>query len=100
VLQHGSIRVRADSAGARTAAGLDPDGATSLVELGGRGDIDALIAACARAFATALSADFEASTLSEPERSAAAGRSATGPRGADEIAASPRGFSRAPLDGR
>jgi hypothetical protein len=100
VLQPGSIRVRPDSTAARWAAGLDPDGATSLVELGGRGDIDELIAACTRAFATALAADFEVSMLSERERSSAAGRSETGPRGADEIAASPRGSSRAPLDGR
>jgi len=72
VLQHGSIRVRSDSARARRAAGLDTDGATSLRELGVRICLPVLRDACAEALCRALGGDFEAGALTERERSWAA----------------------------
>lgn len=100
VLQHGSIRVRADPPAAREAAGLDPEGATSLFELGCEADAALLVAALTDSFGNALGASFANSMLSDRERRAAEARSDAPGSGRAENAESPSGASRAHLDGR
>jgi len=54
VLQHGSIRLAPDPPAAAAAAGLDPDRATSLAELGGTPDPARAAKAVAEGFAAVL----------------------------------------------
>ena len=97
VLQHGSLRVRPDSARARRAAGLDADGATSLCELGVRTRIPELRDACVEALCRALGGDFEVGTLTERERSwAAAGARRRRQEAAGLECSPPTGISRVP----
>ena len=77
VLQHGSLRLRPDPPAARAAAGLEPEGATSLAELGFALDAERVRAACAAAFAALLPAILEPS-LSRRGRARPGGR-ACGP---------------------
>jgi lipoate-protein ligase A len=58
VLQHGSIRVAADSAAEAVAAGIDPKASVSLMELGLETGEEALRAALVASFAEVLEADF------------------------------------------
>jgi lipoate-protein ligase A len=101
VLQHGSLRVRPDSARARRAAGLDADGATSLCELGVRTRIPELRDACVEALCRALGGDFEVGTLTERERSwAAAGARRRRQEAAGLECSPPTGISRVPVGNR
>jgi lipoate-protein ligase A len=95
VLQHGSLRLRPDPPAARAAAGLEPEGATSLAELGFALDPGRVRAAGAAAFAAVLPAILERAPLDEEELAQAAEL-------ADSRAAAllPWGFSRDPVAGR
>jgi lipoate-protein ligase A len=98
VLQHGSLRLRPDPPAARRAAGLDPEGATSLAELGfalGEGSVRA---ACAAAFAAVLPAAFEPATLDADELTQA--RVLTSGYLEAVVEPVPWGFSRDPVAGR
>ncbi len=75
VLQHGSIRIRADPPKRLRAAGLDPDVATSFEELGNHLDEGKLRAALIDAFAESLGASFEVSEIDSDEYAIAAARS-------------------------
>jgi len=98
VLQHGSLRLRPDPPAARAAAGLAPEGATSLVELGFAMDGERVRTACAAGFAACLPALLEPTRLDEDELSEAAELAA----GHAETLTDPVpwGFSRDPVAGR
>lgn len=85
VLQHGSIRLAPDPPAASAAAGLDPDAATSLAELGCDASLEALVEACVRAFADRLGARLETGALTPAEEAAARERTRAHPR--DPLAA-------------
>lgn len=101
VLQHGSIRVRPDSARARRAAGIDGDVATSLQEVGVGIGVPVLRDACAAALGDALGGSLEAATLTERERHWA-GASARRRRieRVDVELLAPTGISRVPVGNR
>ena len=67
VLQHGSLRLGPDPEGARAAAGLAQEGATSLAELGFALAPERVRAACIDAFASVLPAELEVGTLDRVE---------------------------------
>ena len=68
VLQHGSIRLEPDAAGARAAASLQEGAAISLRELGCGASPRAVLEACVGALARSLGAHFEPDVLSPQER--------------------------------
>jgi len=72
VLQHGSIRLSPDPAGARHAAGLDAGVATSLREVGCERSAEQVIGACVAAFSRVLAIRLAPGRLdpSEAERAA------------------------------
>ena len=76
VLQHGSIRLAPDPPEVAAAAGLDPARATSLVELGARPGLDAVVRAVIGGFEQVLGVSLEPSRLSSPEHRAALHRGA------------------------
>jgi lipoate-protein ligase A len=101
VLQHGSIRVYPDPVSLRRAAGLAIGTATSLRELALDSSPQTLCEACAAAFARVLGVDLERGSLVAGEERVARERAAA--RCVDPIAVpdlTPRGASRALLDGR
>ncbi len=80
VLQHGSVRLRPDPAGATRATGLDPDRATSLSELGGPSEPAALVDALVAGFGSVLGVSLEPEALSSTEVEAARKRDLSPPR--------------------
>jgi len=68
VLQHGSIRYKPDPEAIQRAAGLAPDVATSLWELGCQIELDALRGQLVEAFSRAFTVNIEPGELSGPER--------------------------------
>jgi lipoate-protein ligase A len=94
VLQHGSLRLAPDPPGARAAAGLAGDAATSLAELGFALGAERVREALVAAFARVLDLRFETASLGERELAEAALLADASP------AVIPRGFSRAPAAGR
>jgi lipoate-protein ligase A len=82
VLQHGSLRLRADPGFVREAAGIDAGSATSLAELGCGASFGAVAEAVARGLGEVLGASLEPGELDPLERSAAAKRPAEPARGA------------------
>jgi lipoate-protein ligase A len=98
VLQHGSLRLRPDPPAARAAAGLAPEGAISLEELGFAVDAEDVRARCVAAFASVLGATFEAARLDEEELALVRELALRRPAGAEPEV--PRGFSRDPVAGR
>jgi len=80
VLQHGSIRLAPDAPAAAAAAGLDPARATSLAELGGSPETEAVEAALHAGFEAALGSlggSLEPGVLSAAERARALRRGET-----------------------
>jgi len=82
VLQHGSLRLRADPPLAREAAGIDARSATSLAELGCDAAYGEVAEAVARGLAAVLGARLEPGELHPEERRAAANRPAEPARSA------------------
>jgi len=74
VLQHGSIRLDPEPVSVRAAAGLVPDRATSLRELGFTGPLERLQEVLAEALGDALGADLEPGGLDPREAESARGR--------------------------
>jgi lipoate-protein ligase A len=74
VLQHGSIRLRPDTAEARQASSLSGDQSTSVAELGVDVAPGALQSACVNSFEKALGAEFELVGLTGSERAWAQSR--------------------------
>jgi lipoate-protein ligase A len=91
VLQHGSLRLGPDPRRAREAAGLLPDGATSLAELGHAIEAARVREALAEAFADVLGVRLEPGALDDRERARAAALAAE--RASPEAGAFPSGFS-------
>jgi lipoate-protein ligase A len=89
LLQHGSIRVRADSRQAREASGLEGLGSTSLDELGCHMSEEDLREALNRAFAWVLDAELVPSSLEPGEQA----------RADDRVSASARDGLLAPRPG-
>jgi lipoate-protein ligase A len=81
VLQHGSIRLRPDSARAREASGINPTRATSLAELGGRLEESQVRDACIQAFEVALGVRFKRGVLTPFEERLAGSRDSRIPTG-------------------
>jgi lipoate-protein ligase A len=98
VLQHGSLRLRPDPPGAREAAGLAADVATSLAELGHPLDPARVRDACCEAFEAVLGVRLEAGRLDASERSRALALASS--RASEDVEAVPSGFSREPFAGR
>lgn len=101
ILQHGSIRVRPDTAEARAAAGLAPGAATSLGELGIPDSVETVRDHLVESFGAALGARFQDLALTPGEREWAVRRQCLHAK--DPLFA-PQGLSRAssrvPLAGR
>ncbi len=97
VLQHGSLRVRPDSAVARSAAGLEEGVATSLRELGCEVSLDELVEALSGAFSEVLGVPLEKGQLdgSESRRAQQLSEQRPEPQASHSI-----GISRVPPDGR
>ena len=98
MLQHGSLRLAPDPAGARAAAGLELGAATSLAELGFALGVEQVRKALLSGFATALGVDLEPSMLGVDERNWAHQRAHWYACALDENV--PSGFSREPANGR
>ena len=98
VLQHGSLRLAPDPAGARAAAGLELGAATSLAELGFALGPEPVREALLGGFAGVLGACLESAALEPAEVSYARERAAWYASALD--ATIPSGFSREPVAGR
>ncbi|MEN8183471.1 MAG: octanoyltransferase [Myxococcota bacterium] len=74
LLQHGSLRLQPDPPEARRAAGLEPEGATSLLELGAPCDVERVAEAVVAGLGDALGAQLVEAELDGDECSAAGKR--------------------------
>jgi lipoate-protein ligase A len=98
VLQHGSLRLGPDPVGARVAAGLQQEGATSLAELGFALDRERVLAACIAAFESVLPAELTEGTLDDVELAQTRELAVRHVRARDHLL--PSGISREPVAGR